>query len=427
MKQDWDEYNKNLESPDLFLDFGFYSLVSSAVGRKVWLAELNSRTYLNTYTMFVAGPGIGKSAVIDRTRDIMFRIGKNGELNTDPSLHKYPENEEIAIPTGPDNTSKTSLVKLMSKLGTVEDFEGSLYHHASLALALTEFSALFPSGMDPREVARFLTLIYDSGHYQGMTEKRGKETIMNGCLNLLAAAQPAFMYDCYERKVFNEGLGARIWFIFEAIPKKRNIDGPTITEEMLEAKHRLMAKVSKLCKLVGPIYFTPEAKERYKYWYEQESDKKRLNRSPKLADYYERKRVHVKKLAAIISLARQQDLDHCVTLLDVEQAFLELARIEKSMDLALSTKPRNELFEIHTMIEEKLNTGDYEITAMYKIVLEHVNAREFVETLRSLMRLKKLKMIRGEAGEIKLTNNMDTKSNLNVYETGTYLKEFEAR
>jgi len=427
MKQDWDEYNKNLESPDLFLDFGFYSLVSSAVGRKVWLANQQSRLYLNTYTLFVAGPGVGKSAVTDRVRDIMFRIGKTGEVNTDPTLHKYPENEELAIPTGPDNTSKPSLVKLMSKLGTVEDFEGSLYHHASLALALTEFSALFPSGMDPREVVRFLTVIYDCNPYQGMTEKRGKETIMNGCLNLLASTQPAFMYDCFERKTLTEGMSARTWFIFEAHPKKRNIDGPIVTDEMLEAKHRLMVKVAKLSKLVGPIYYTPDAKERVKYWYEHESDKKRLNRSPKLVDYYERKRVHVQKLAAIISLARQQDLDHCVELQDVEQAFTELARIEKAMDLALSTKPRNELFEIHTMIEEMLNNGDYEITAMYKAVLEFVNAREFVETLRSLMRLKKLKMIRGEAGEIKLTNNMDTKSNLNVYETGTYLKEFEAR
>ena len=427
MKQDWDEYNKNLESPDSFKDFGFYSLVSSAVGRKVWLANDESRLYLNTYTTYVAGPGVGKSAVIDRVRDIMFRIGKNGELNTDDTLSKYPENEELAIPTGPDNTSKVSLVKLMSKLGNIEHYNGGLYHHASLALALTEFSALFPSGMDPREVARFLTVIYDSGLYQGMTEKRGKETIHNGCLNLLSAAQPAFIYDCYEKKIFNEGLGARTWFIYEATPKKRNFNGPAVTKEMLEAKHRLMANISKLTRLVGPLRYTDDAREYVKYWYEHESDTKRLNRSPKLLDYYERKRVHVQKLAGIVCLSQSPDLSHPIRITHVKQAFAALESIEKTMDLALSTKPRNELFPIHELIEDLLNNADYEITELYKAVLESVNAREFVETLRSMIKLRKARMFRAETGEMKLTNRMDTKCNLNVYEIGTYLKEFETR
>jgi len=196
---------------------------------------------------------------------------------------------------------------------------------------------------------------------------------------------------------------------------------------MLEAKHRLMINVSKLTKLIGPLRYTPEARERLKYWYEQESDKHRINHSPKLLDYYERKRVHVQKLAAIIALTQCQNLDNNINLNHLEKAFSELARIEKTMDLALSTKPRNELFAIHEMIGDLLNNADYEISELYKTVLEFVNAREFVETLRSLLRLRKVRMYRSETGDIKLTNHMDTKSNLNVYETGTYLKEFEAR
>lgn len=427
MKHHWDEYNSALESPETYKDFAFYSLISSAVGRKVWIGDANNKLFLNTYTLFVGGPGVGKSAILDRVRDVFFRINRDGTINMEDNMKKYPDNEQLAIPTGPDSTSKPSLVKLMTKLGTVADAEGDQYYHASIALSLSEFSSLFPSGMDPRDVIRFLTVIYDCKPYQAQTEKRGVESIMNGCLNLIAATQPAFMYDCFERKTLTEGMAARTWFIFEPKAGHRNFDGPQLTPAMISAKQSLLSSVAELTKLYGPISYDPEARERLKHWYEHESDRNRSNRSPKLVDYYERKRVHVQKLAAIIALARHGDLSRPIKLCDVEKAFAELLRIEKSMDLALSQKPRNELYEIHNIIEDLLNGGDMEVVAMYKQLVEFVNAREFAETLRSLIRMKKVKLVREDKETVLLTNRMDRGTFMNIFDTAMFLKEFETR
>lgn len=422
MKHLWDEYNKSLESPDLFLDFGYYSLISSALGRKVWIGDPANKLFLNTYTIFVASAGSGKSAVIKRVRDICFRIGRDGSINTDDEISKFPDIKQLAIPVGPDNTSKSKLVQIMSELGLTIEYEGRIYYHSSVSLALSEFSTLFPSGMDPKDVIRFLTTIYDCEPYQAATISRNSETINNGWLNILAGTQPAFMYHCLDSQALSEGLGARTWFLYAAGPRRRRWNGPLLTQSQLDAKHELVKFIKQITDLVGPINYTPGALALLMDWYENRFDSERKNKSPKLNDYYERKRVHVQKLAAIIAISRNGELKTPIGVRDVEFAFAELARIEAQMDIALTTRPRNEIFPLHQVVEELLSHQDMSLEDIFKDVMAHASIREFVEVISGLVKMKRVRFIRVD-GKVLVTIK-PTDNYLNLLVVSQCLKDF---
>ena len=67
----WRFYLKDIESPDLFIDWGFYSLISAALQRRVWLYPDAMAIYPNIFTLLVGPPAAGKSRVISQIADII--------------------------------------------------------------------------------------------------------------------------------------------------------------------------------------------------------------------------------------------------------------------------------------------------------------------------------------------------------------------
>ena len=61
----WRLYMKDITSPNSFIDFGFYFMISAALQRRVWLwSEDHSPLYPNLYVIMVGEPGLGKGRVI---------------------------------------------------------------------------------------------------------------------------------------------------------------------------------------------------------------------------------------------------------------------------------------------------------------------------------------------------------------------------
>lgn len=421
MKKLWDEYNENLESPDLYIDFGLWSLIAGAVGRKVWIGDERSKLFLNTYTIFVAPPAVGKSAVTDRILDLLFRLNIDGTYSKG-EIQKYPDPSDLAVPSGPNCITKPKLVTLMASLGTASTYNSEPYLHASMMLCLREFSSLFGSGCDPKDVMRFLVDIYDCKPYQASTISRNTDTILNGCLTILCATQPAFMMQCFEDRLLQEGMGARTWFLWSKEPRKRKWDGPLVTESMESALIKLAKKVYNLSQLVGPLKYHPEALAYLKHWYEVDFEKSKTNHSPKLADYYGRLRVHVQKLAGLVALSEYQTLEEPISISHIQYAMSELERAVKNMDVALGSKSRNELFPVNTVVLDLLGIEDMPIAKIFAEVVEQVNARELVEIIRALMQFGKIRLVRKD-GKIMVTRDLSQQS-IPLLLAITHLKEF---
>ena len=71
----WRFFCQEIKSPDLFIDWGLYSLIASSLQRRVWRGTETMPIFPNLFIIFVADPGIGKGLVIDRI-DAMLRFHK---------------------------------------------------------------------------------------------------------------------------------------------------------------------------------------------------------------------------------------------------------------------------------------------------------------------------------------------------------------
>ena len=67
----WRLYTDGLISPDNFIDFGWYFLISAALQRRVWTGPDHQRLYPNIYVIPVAEPGIGKGLVIKQVAELL--------------------------------------------------------------------------------------------------------------------------------------------------------------------------------------------------------------------------------------------------------------------------------------------------------------------------------------------------------------------
>jgi hypothetical protein len=74
--QNWQLYTSDFESPDSYIEWGFYSLISSAVQRRVWItntSKLNglptqNSIFLNQFVVFVGPPATGKTRVTSNVK-----------------------------------------------------------------------------------------------------------------------------------------------------------------------------------------------------------------------------------------------------------------------------------------------------------------------------------------------------------------------
>jgi hypothetical protein len=388
MNSDWILYNANIESPDVYIDFGWYSLVSACLGKKVWIGDDTSKLSLNTYTVFVGTAGVGKSRVIDRVKDLCLALKKDG-AHVDESVAL--DTEELAIPVGPDDTSTSRLITVMAKMSNIYKYGDKVYPHASLLICLSELASLF-NGYDPQQVVEFLTLMFDCKPFRKETQIRAKETIRNGCLTVLAGTTPNFMVRCFDDGLIGEGISARAWFIWADKPRFLNFDSGKLDETQLQARGRILSHMHKLSTLVGPVQLSDDAYAYLKHWYEHDFNAHIHNRSPKLVHYVARKRIHVQKLAALHMLSLEPRLDQKIEIENVQAAFSELKRIELTMDKALATKPRNDLYSVMELVEAYLSsTETATLDEVFKAVADQINSREFVETIRAMSKQGRLK------------------------------------
>jgi len=104
----WRHYLKDIESPDLFIDWGFYNLISTALQRRVWLYPDAMAIFPNIFVLLVGPPASGKSRVISQIADIIKcerLMEPNKEKNTMVPMYPY----------GADTTTQESLLRMMSK------------------------------------------------------------------------------------------------------------------------------------------------------------------------------------------------------------------------------------------------------------------------------------------------------------------------
>jgi len=375
----------------MFIDMAFYSMIAAALQRKVWMQNTEFPLFCNMYIFLVGPAGTGKGLTLKpvtdiikfhklfdkKSREIQSEIDKLGTVTKENEkrlmiLKQYQDDlekeknkkgekygEPLLIPITADATTYEKLTynhsRAVSMIKTPEPCAfapNTVYIHSSLTAILPEISSLFQKNSE--KIVEYLLAAFDCAEdYTYETIKRGTDRIRRGYLNILGGTTVSFLQESFREKLLRDGFSSRSIFVYEAKSRFEKWEIDPYTEEQLQAKQRVIDHIYILAGLFGQIEFEPNAALYLKNQIEIIWQKERLNPSPILDDYYARKDIHVKKLAAAIHFSKTP-VDMYITEQDAREAVALLEKLEINMDKALSFEGKNTLSSVQKNIVKYL-------------------------------------------------------------------------
>jgi len=380
--ESWHYYMKDVVSPESFITMSYYSMISAALQRRVYLGSDERPLFPNLYIILVADPGIGKGEALkpiskalsyhklekfkvkvdkasvesmntqeqaDAMAALLAEMEVSNGKEVNGSFKKLNSLEEpLLFPIAPDASSYEALVRthaqsIRSIFPTEQKnsrlLKSGLYTHSSLTAVLEEMSSLCRRHQE--DLMNYLIKTFDCGDHTYNTIGRGKDRVVNSCLNLLAGTTPAFMRESFDTKLLGDGFASRVVFVYEEKNRFYRFDSSSLTDDQIAAKDRVIKQLGDLGRLFGRASYSPEAYEFMKDYIEVRlgENRERLNPDPKLLHYYSRKNIHVQKL--ILAMHFSENLTYEIQVSTCKAAVDLLERLEEKMHLALNVVARN--------------------------------------------------------------------------------------
>jgi len=295
------------ESPDIFHFWTGVSMISSALRRSVWIDRGAYKVYPNHYIFLIAESGMcRKSVAMEMGLELLKDVEKVLVLHERMTLEGLIDNVERAEVT---------------KDGTVRP-DGSVLIHAD------ELSNLFGKAQYLQDLISFLTAAYTSkAKLEFVTRKRGKCSMRNPCVGILAGSTPEKMGEIFDAMTLDSGFMARVLLVVGS--SKVRIAKPKLDKAL---QPDLIYDLREIGKLDGEMTLTDEAEQYFVHWYENEMGDAPI---PELKTFYERKHDHVFKAAISISASESDKM-----IIDkgiLESAIAALDFLEHSMPTAVRT------------------------------------------------------------------------------------------
>ena len=298
----YNEYTAESESPEQFHLWTGLSVLASAVRRNLWLNQGIYLLYPNMFCILVGPPGrVAKSTTI--------RLGRKLLLGVDDILF------------GPDSVTREELIRVMAKAGHNR-------RQSALTIHSTELSSLIePSGI---KMIQFLTDIYDGDFkWRHSTKHSGRDTIDNPVLNILAGTTPSWIAEGLPSDVLGHGFTARVVFVYGEEPRYLK---PFPGEPNDSLVKDLVNDLDHISRLEGPFVWDKGAKDLYADMYTELAAN--IPDDYRLEGFHNRKKIHVLKVAMLLSIAEGDDL--LLRTRDLETSWEILQTIEANMGKTFS-------------------------------------------------------------------------------------------
>lgn len=304
-------YTALSRSPDEFHLWTGIVTIAGAIRRKAWFNFDYFELFPNLYVVLVAPAGRCKKSTA-------MRIGRK-------LLAQVP-----GVNFTTDSTTRERLI--------VDLAAAHADGHSSMTAYASEFASLLTSsGMD---MVAFLTDIYDCPvEWAHKTKMGGTNKIKAPWLNLFGGTTPDWIARSLPLDTVGIGLTSRIIFVYQDTPRIRKAF-PKLTDDQKMLGELLLKDLVTISTISGQYILTPEAEQFYEAW-DLKNQTERAIDDPRLSGYYERKPMHVIKVAMVIA-ASQHD-DPVLTKDDVEKALEILDRAEPAMARTFSAVGKNPL------------------------------------------------------------------------------------
>lgn len=275
---DFIDITEGITSPKLFRLWGGIFAVSSALERKVWCYTLKSKLYPNLYVVLAGPPGVGKSEVSWRIRDLVKNL-------TD---HKVASASVTKASLIDELNDATRAVKPPKGLPSVVEFN-------SLTVIANELGVLIPSY--EYEFMNTLTDLYDCKSYEETRRSSRSKPIEIPApqISLLAACTPSYLHGTIPEGAWDQGFLSRVILIYS----DHSIMADLFNEDEGDKKREkeLRKHFAKFDDVFGKMDFSEEAKTLLRNWQQTGGEPKPDH--PKLRYYTTRRTAQLLKLSII--------------------------------------------------------------------------------------------------------------------------------
>lgn len=298
---------EGISSPLLFRKWAAISAVAGALERKVWFVSARSVTYVNLYTVLVGPPGVGKTEVIFRVRE----------------LWKKLTTHHVAA----SSVTKASLIDNLNEASRHiirQDEVPAAKTFNSLLMASTELGVLLPAY--DTAMMNVLQDLYDCKAYE--ETRRGKDlriAIKNPMVHLLAGCTPSYLNAVLPEGAWEQGFTARTIFVYSGESVKVPLFSTNETDT--RAWELLQEGLKRISTLYGQVHFTPEAAALAQTWHDAGGPPEPDH--PRLIHYNTRRILQMLKLSVVASVSTSDKL--VIEDAHVAQAIDWLAEVESHM------------------------------------------------------------------------------------------------
>lgn len=360
--------NGSTEIPPMFTAWCSLSAISAVLGRSLWIDMGPFKIYPNMYVILIAGSGrMRKSTAIGVTRKML--------ENLEPEINLI--SQKI--------TPEALLDAMVVKETNVKQIEIGKGIPVGQGLVITdELTNFLNRGTIEAGIGPLLTDLYDCRDvFSYQTKARGKETIRETQLGILAATTPEELRKAVPEESIGSGLASRIMFVYENTPGNP-IAFPTYTKLQLDAQDYCISSLQRISMLNhGAVKLDDDCIQWCTIWYNTKCYASSMMDDPHLRGYASRRFVHLLKIATNLSVGLKESPDICVDILERAEALLVANEryLPKVVQLVtMSEKGGTINYVLSIIARERRIARD----ALLRIISHRVDNRELLDIMETL-------------------------------------------
>jgi hypothetical protein len=318
MLKDWItaylEYTDDTEPPELFRVFNAISAIAACLQRKVYLPwDFHNTYYPNMYVLLVGPSGARKGTSMAPAKSLLCDIG--------------------IIPISDAITSEALIQEIEANATTTSEPETNApYVHCSVTIYSEEFTVFI--GYNNNQLMANLCDWYDckKGVWSYKTKHQGQNEINEVWVNMIGATTPELLRSTLPLDAIGGGLTARMILVYEE-RKAKTVVRSKITPELTALHDALVHDLTLILCLQGAFTVDDSFYNKYEKWYMNMEGNQPFD-DDRFSGYLNRRTVHLRKLAMILSASRSDDM--IITGDDFDRALELMKRTEKKMRYAFT-------------------------------------------------------------------------------------------
>ena len=365
---------ENTEPARLFDKWVGYSVIASALRRKVSLQLGRLVYYPNIYVVLVAEPGVAR-----KTQAIKYGVSF---LNTIPDIR-----------LSADSSTKEAMTDDIESSGMDELLvDGTTLRHSSLNIISKEFESFLGQKKENTRMLTALTDLFDCpDDWSSRTKHSGSNKIINPLVNLLAATTPDSLANSLPASAVGGGLTSRIMFIW-ADKKKKSVAIPAMTEEELKIKEMLEKDLYRISRLSGNYTMTAECMKKWIAWYDrfdEDESGDRVCPDKSFSGWYSRKPTYIIKISILRAAAESSKL--VIEWKHIEKAIEEIREVEYLMGNAFKAIGKSEISgEVDNVLQIIRNAGKISEKELMTKIWRDIDATKFTNVSDTLIKTGKV-------------------------------------